>query len=210
MKEVNEKEYFEFFEKLRLRNPEIKSFTDVDGTCPFGYGRPAIVSTYCLGEYELCEVNLRREDRHQETWDVTHFIDKELFEILEGLEFLIQELKLMKQRLQTTAKELNNDSNTVKRVEFQLTESVQLVLLEFFKNKSSTLKLSTESIPEVGDYDLEVKATDLSNDVTFIEFSGSIQLEVTKGMITNGVDEFGNNVKNLFHGYSVLDLIKLW
>jgi len=73
---VTEQEYREFFKA----NPHLKpisSFSDPEGTFPFGYGVPAMDTYWGLSveDEPLAKCEMRKKDRHSD-WEYEYFLNK--------------------------------------------------------------------------------------------------------------------------------------
>lgn len=76
MKKVTKEEYFDFFKKNKDLKP-ISSFSDMDGTLPFGYGVPAMDTNWGLEETDepLARCEMRKENRHCKDWQCEFFLN---------------------------------------------------------------------------------------------------------------------------------------
>lgn len=72
MKKVTQPEYLDFIKSKTLSI--MGTFTDIDGTMEFGYGEPAMDTTYGIDDTELCKI----EHRHDENgkWKATYYIKR--------------------------------------------------------------------------------------------------------------------------------------
>lgn len=61
-----------------LRLKLISTFSDPDGTLPFGYGCPAFDTDWGIDSKVMARCEMRKSDASQEKWDYRFFLDESL------------------------------------------------------------------------------------------------------------------------------------
>lgn len=81
MEEITEEEYKKIFKD----NPKLKiisSFTDPDGTFPFGYGKPTMITDFGHNTDDiLCRIHSSKEDRNCIKWNNKYYTYESKFKI---------------------------------------------------------------------------------------------------------------------------------
>lgn len=83
MERVDVITFHNYFKKYKFK--VFSSFTDVAGTSPLGYGRPAIDTKYGLDGFDepILKTEMRKESRDDMEWKYKYYANKELIKQIE-------------------------------------------------------------------------------------------------------------------------------